>query len=306
MIKKIFKKIINLDTELKVNFLGYIYIGFTLLIGIAAVNTGNNILYILLSFLLSLMGISSFVALYNLRGLKFRFIPSSEVWCCKENPFRVVIFNKKKLPSFLLKFIFPSKEELFSPFITRITQGKVFIKPNKRGIYKIDEVIVESDFPFGLFTRRKILRPNIEILVFPQPKEIKIPHGLKNSKTFREDKEPTWGNNFLKKSLIGDTVESIKEYHNEPLNLIHWKAYAKSKRLYAKDLTGEELLHSIIIDLEKIPAADWEERISYATYLILYYLKKGFAVGLKYKEYYFEPKRDSKHKKKLLTFLAKI
>ncbi len=286
---------------MSINFFGKLYIGFTLLVGFAAVNTGNNILYILLSFLLGLMAVSGFLSRYNLKGLKVFFSPPDEVWCCKRATFEVVVKNLKKLPSFLLKVEEPSVGlEGSVPVAERTAKAEAHLTFPRRGLYKLEKIKITSTFPFGLFRRTWEIPVGEEILVFPKPLEVAVPPAVFTSpKGFREG--------FLElkvKKLGGDTVEGLKEYAGEGLRLIDWKTFARLGEFYSKELSEEEILREVTIDVDKIPASTEEEKISKATYLVLKFKNLGYAVGLRYRNEEIPPGVGEEHFRELLRFLA--
>ncbi len=285
--------------KVRINFGGKVYIGFTILVGLAAVNTGNNILYILLSFLLALMGVSGFFSRYNLKKVKVRLIPPNEVWCCKSTPFKVVVENRKVFPAFLIE-VFERNIDLKRDFlmVEKSAEGEVKLNFPNRGVYKSKALEVRSTFPFGLFERSFSVPLEEEILVYPKPIEVKVKPPL--SKPRREK-----GESFLHFRRSGEgAVEGIKEYAGEGMRLIHWKAFAKWGELYAKEVAEESFLREVIIDMDKIPASDKEERISKATYLVLHFSRLGYAVGLKYGEKEIPPSAGREHLRELLKFLA--
>jgi len=57
-------------SSLKLTKAGFFYTIITIFIGISAVNTGNNLLYVAVSFLLSFMWLSGIFARLNLKGIK--------------------------------------------------------------------------------------------------------------------------------------------------------------------------------------------------------------------------------------------
>ena len=295
-----FKRLLSSKREkVRINFGGKVYIGFTLLVGFAAVNTGNNILYILLSFLLSLMGVSGFLSRYNLKGLKVYLIPPDEVWCCKPSQFLVRVENRKRFPSFLVE-VFERSIDLKKVFVMveRTAEGEVNLTFPKRGVYKLQTLEVRSTFPFGLFERSFYIPLKEEILVYPKPLEVRVRPPI--SKPKRGE-----GEGFIRfRSAEGASVEGIKEYAGEGMRLIHWKAFAKWGELYAKEVAEESLLREVVIDMDKLPATDKEERISKTTYLVLHFSRLGYAVGLKYGEKEIPPKAGREHLKELLRFLA--
>ena len=284
--------------KVSINFGGKIYIGFTLLVGFSAVNTGNNILYILLSFLLALMGVSGFLSRYNLRGLTVKLIPPKEVWAKKPTPFEVDIYNSKRLPSFLIT----AEEEgiklkTFFVMVERSARQRANLTFPKRGIYKLKQLEITSEFPFGLFKRSFKVPLEGEILVYPQPKEVKISF-------FKTKRGKRAGFIHFRSQMGGSSVQGLKEYGGEGLRLVHWKAFARLHQLYAKRLEEDNLIREVEIDIEKLPAGNFEDKISQATYLVLKFYRMGYAVGLKYKNRYIPPEGGQEHFKKLLKFLA--
>jgi len=287
--------------RVKINFFGKLYIGFTLLIGFAAVNTGNNVLYVLLSFLLGLMLVSGILSRYNLKRLKVLFSPPDEVWCCKRATFEVLIRNFKRLPSFLLKVEEPSLGlESSVAVVERSAKAEAHLTFPRRGLFKIEKISVTSTFPFGLFRRTWEIPVNEEVLVFPKPVEMEIPPAVFSSpKGFKEG--------FLElkvKKFGGDTVEGLKEYAGEGLRLIDWKTFARLGEFYAKELSEEDVLREVLISVDDIPATDGEEKISKATYLVLKFKNLGYAVGLRFKNEEIPPAAGEEHFTELLRFLA--
>jgi uncharacterized protein (DUF58 family) len=294
-LKNLFRK--RKKAQIKLTLAGKLYIGFTLLIAFAAVNTGNNILYIILSFLLALMVVSGILSVYNLKGLDVEVSPPDEVWCCKENPFKVFITNRKRFPSFLIDLWLEKVSERF-PFVEKKVFKEFPLRFEKRGKHLLKEAYLESSFPFGLITRIKTVDLNKEIIVFPQPKEVDI-------HLFPVKGSYAWESGYLSVKLKGgDTIEGIKEYEGEGRRLIHWKILARLGELYAKKLSSEVPIREVVIDLDSVPGEDWEEQISHTTYLVLKFYRSGFAVGIKHGAKEIRPSYDREHLKRLLRFLA--
>ena len=60
---------------LKINTSGALYVLVTLLIGFAAVNTGNNLLFLVVSGLLAFMSVTGLAGMYNIKKLISRVFP---------------------------------------------------------------------------------------------------------------------------------------------------------------------------------------------------------------------------------------
>jgi hypothetical protein len=85
---------------------GALFLLFTLAIGIAAINTGNNLFYLLLAMMLSLILISGIAAEYNLRRLAFhRHLPDHLIANESAKATLVVKNLKSRLPGFSLNLL---------------------------------------------------------------------------------------------------------------------------------------------------------------------------------------------------------
>ena len=83
---------------------GIQFLLFTLAVGVAAINTGNNLFYLLLAMMLSIIVISGVVAEQCLRRLEFhRHLPDL-LFANEPSTATLVVKNRKaKLPSFSIR-----------------------------------------------------------------------------------------------------------------------------------------------------------------------------------------------------------
>lgn len=269
--------------------------------GVSAVNTGNNFLYFLVSLLLSFMWLSGLFARLNLKGLTIEIYPPKEAYARKKNFLRVRI-KKNFFWGFLyrVKIILKgrlSSEELFFKiaFLSGEKELSLTYIPEKRGMYRIETLIISSIFPMALFEKKKSIKREIKFIVFPEPKGCNY-YERDARRVKRRGKE----------GLVLGTEEfdSISEYiAGVPRKFIHWKALAKWDELKRKVyLEGE--FPGKMIDPLKLPYSDLEEKLSCATYLVLKAILQGEAVGLKLGNIKYAPQRGEIHKIKLLTALA--
>ncbi len=283
-----------MKSQIRIKRAGYLFMIISILLGISAVNTGNNLLYIVVSFMLSLMLISGFMARYNLRGLSIRLIQTSEVFAEKPASFRIVVENGKRFPSFIL--IIASEEaegrEVFL-YVKDRKEGSMYIKFPRRGYYRNIILSISSEFPLGMFERKRSISVPIEVVVFPKPKRVEIPASLLDSK---------YGYSFKVKDWGFEDIRDIKDYRGEPVRYIHWKASAKRDSLVVKEMEGDRA-GSVIVNVDLIEG-DKEERVSKAAFLVLFFMDKGIPVGLKYGDKLIEPDMGYIHRRKLLKELA--
>ncbi|RMH02373.1 MAG: DUF58 domain-containing protein [Aquificota bacterium] len=280
--------------KVKVNRAGSLFVGISVFLGVAAVNTANNLLYIIVSFLLSFMLVSGLLSLYNLRGLRLEAIPPAEVYADTEASFRLILENTKRFPSFVIKVLEEGGSSFLFPMVKTKQEGRLSVKFKKRGFYPSLRLVVGSSFPVGLFERYYEVEVPINLVVFPKLLEASPSELL----PFAEDKGFA-----LHSTLRGyDVVSGVREYKGEPLKLIHWKTSAKRGELYVKDMY-EESAKPVVINLDTLRGS-LEERISKGAFLVVKFSREGRAVGLKVGGLFIEPSVGNGHRRELLKTLA--
>ncbi len=82
---------------------GWVFIGLILLIAVAGLNTGNNLLYLILSSMLASILVSGFLSLAVLNGVEMQVLLPGHVFARRRAEARVRMMNLKKwIPSFSL------------------------------------------------------------------------------------------------------------------------------------------------------------------------------------------------------------
>ena len=81
----------------------------TALIAVAAYNTGNNLIYLILSMMLSILMLSVVMLILNLRGLGMRVSVEQSVFANTDSVIRFTMSNSKKvLPSYSIRVHLPA------------------------------------------------------------------------------------------------------------------------------------------------------------------------------------------------------
>lgn len=154
---------------------GKFFAGITAGVGFAAINTGNNLLYLLLGMLLALIVVSLFMSEVSLRGLTVvRRLP---VRAQVGNPHvvEIEVFNHKlNVPSYAievedLRANLPADKRCFflkiSPNSAQIAAYRR--TPAKRGRDLHVGFRLATRFPFGLFERSRELPAAGELVIYP-------------------------------------------------------------------------------------------------------------------------------------------
>lgn len=246
----------------------------TILLGLAAVNTGNNLLFLIVAVMLAFMATSGIFGLRNLQQLNLAVKFPDEIYC--DIPAQLTIqlnSGRQLLPHYLLTLLVHGAGADFPILLpNEQLERKVPVIFTKRGAAAITKAAVISPFPVNFFVRSNIFRIDAACLVFPKPLP---PAGGWQSDNFTE----TGGSAQTRQASSGET-ESIGKYTAaEPLKQIHWKLSARHDELLVKEMAAESG-RPVIIDLDAL-SGGIETRLSQAAHLINSFMAGGRAVGLK-------------------------
>lgn len=86
---------------------GLIYLGLTLLIAIAALNTGNNLLFIVVAAMLAAVLVSGFVSAVMINGLEIGLHLPHHVFAAQSYAGAVLLHNRRPLPVFSISVVPP-------------------------------------------------------------------------------------------------------------------------------------------------------------------------------------------------------
>ncbi len=281
--------------KVKIKRSGIIFTVVTILLGVAAANTGNNLLYIVVSSMLSTMLMSGIFSILNLKGIKVVLLPPAEIYARRKIAFRLLLEKEGLFPSFMLRVSSSIDEVFFLIVDKRGAEGTINFVFANRGIVEEVCLFISSEFPLNLFVRSFEMKVKVNITVFPEPLKTPLPIEMSNY-----EKE---GGMPYKSTVKGyEELKDIREYNGEPLKLVHWKLSAKKGSLMVKEMVMEEK-NPVVLDLDKVEG-NTEEKLSKLTYLIIELLDMGYAVGLVLREKEIPPDRGNLHKLRMLRELA--
>jgi uncharacterized protein (DUF58 family) len=270
----------------------------TLLLGFSAVNTGNNLLYLIVSSLLAFMVVSGLLGVVNLRALSIALSVPGEVYAGQANCLHVNVTNRKRfLPSFLVTFHI-GEASVFCAMIEGSEEAELRmpVTYNQRGRITLRYIVVSSPFPINFFVRKHTLPAEAQFVVFPTPRMA----GADGWGTTKGGK----GEYFLRQKGYEGEVAKIADYTgSEPLKLIHWRLSARHEQLKVKELMAAAD-EPVILDIAALPGLDIEERLSQATFLVNRFMREQRAVGLKLPDRVIPPAYSPAQRLMLLMELA--
>jgi uncharacterized protein (DUF58 family) len=150
------------------------YTALTVGIGLAAINTGNNLLFLILGLLLSSIIVSGILSEQSLKGVRVeRRVPASAT-AGEAALIGLVARNlKKRAPSFSLEVRERGGHIRGRAFLVFLPAGETAelaypFAPERRGLYRFDQLEVATRAPFGLFEKSRPIDAPAEIVVFPR------------------------------------------------------------------------------------------------------------------------------------------
>ena len=282
---------------MKLTRAGGIYIALTLLLGFAAVNTGNNLLYLMISALLGFMAISGLLGQQNLQKLSVKVLSTDDLFAGLPGRIEVELTNQRRwLPAFLISITVGPGTTLV-PILAagqRQRQGLTLIMP-ERGHRPLPPIWIHSCFPINFFIRSRLLPGTRQLLVFPHPISTTLPSGTNNNERARQLE--------LSQPGIDGELRSIDAYReSDPLKSIHWKLSARHDdfRVKRQNQLGAP---SLLLNLNDFSGTQ-EERLGLCTYLVNSLISQQRAVGLQIDQHVVQPSSGRQQRLKLLTELA--
>jgi uncharacterized protein (DUF58 family) len=291
-------------------------------VGLAAVNTGNNLLYLLLGWLLSFIVASGVLSEGTMRGLSVTRRPPPRIHAGQPFLMEVAVANAKpKRASYSIEI-----EDLIAGvpldkkcYFLKIPPGRTqrtsyrhtFLR---RGAYTIDGVRIATKFPFALFRKSRDVKAVTELVVFPALVPVTPP----------PPRAPTRGDAIA--SRIGRRGEffGLREHRRgDDRRDIHWKSSARTGRLLVREYE-DELAREVTIAVDNaLPAATrqavdddrvapqhqddldaLERAISMAASLACGYIAVGWQVTVVARGGMVPASGGRAHEARVLTFLA--
>ncbi|MBI5047954.1 MAG: DUF58 domain-containing protein [Deltaproteobacteria bacterium] len=273
------------------------FIAILFVIGIAAINTGNNLLYLIVAMMLSIIVISGILSESTLRGVEVCRILPRHIFAGTPVIVKWNISNKKRIfPSFSLVIdeALPNKLTAESGYILKLPARTTLaqIRPyifHKRGLYKLEGFKTKTSFPFGFFLKGRRLDMPEDALVYPNIRPTKQIAAVKFSKS---------GELPEKIKGYGTHLYSLRDYTlMDDARVIHWKSTAKTTKLMAKEFEQEGnkkvkiIFYNTLTESTSLPANkeetisglkdEFEEKVEEAASLANYFITSGFEVGFK-------------------------
>ncbi len=268
---------------------GAVYVSLLVVIGFAAWNTGNNLLFIILSVLLSAFFVSFMIGFLGLRKLDIKIRFPEVIYAGEPTALEVVLINRKRfVPTYSViaevrgthreySRYRPQFERVFGKtiggalarasvakyaldYFFRVPRGesvknRIDHEFMRRGRFTIKDFELSTTFPFGLFRhRRRLSAQEAELVVFP-PLEQGIDDFEGTSKAVKKQTAMHKGS--------GDELFGFRAYtRNDDPRLINWKATARAGTVTIRENTAEDTDRVLILFDSRLPESEEDKKRS--------------------------------------------
>jgi uncharacterized protein (DUF58 family) len=242
---------------------GVVYMCGILVVSLAALNTGNNLLFVILSSLLAGILISGVLSHVVLSGVELRLELPEHIFAGRPVLGLVELVNHKlRLPSFSLRLVAIESKSAKSRGAEKILPGPVYFPflPSReaaqqnveltfphRGVYRQDSLGLRTKFPFGFLEKTRRVESSLEAVVYPS---------VESTEEFYEILPLVNGEleSFLRGR--GHDLYAIRDYQtSDTARHIDWKASAKTGVLQVREFTREDERRVLLVLDPFVPPA---------------------------------------------------
>jgi uncharacterized protein (DUF58 family) len=292
---------------------GVRFILLTVGIGVASINTGNNLLYLLFAMMLSLIVISGILSERCFKQVDVcRRLPPA-LFANQPATAAFVIGNRSsRLPVFSLR-IMDMIDEMpvdrgvqvlqLLPSARTIASYPLLVK--RRGTYVLAGIKLSTHFPFGLFVKAATFPVRSDVIVYPEIKDL--------SSVLLDDLSMVGHDQTLLMRGHGTTLHNLRLYRpGDDSRAIHWKTTARKSLLIVRETEAEEQRQVTIMLHTQMPdpsgGADFhtlfEEAVSLAASLAVLFTQRAYEVRLVVGEQELAYEADDAHLSRMLSLLA--
>jgi uncharacterized protein (DUF58 family) len=290
-----------------------VFFALTFGVGFAALNTGNNLLYLVLSLMLAFLVLSGALSESALRGITVQRILPGEIFTDASHLVALDIANsQRRVPAFAL-VIEDLAEMLGSDAIRPL--GRVFvlrIAPQaterrfyslrwpQRGVLRLKGFRISTRYPFGLFSKSLELKRPAEALVYPGL-------DLLAMETRRRSEEE--GRATVPMPAPGSEISGLRDFRaGDPLRRVHWRASLRRGSLVVREGEGEHRTEQEIrLRTQGAEPGDaFEAAVRRAASEAVALLDAGASVSLCTDSHRFAAADGPVQRARLLSFLAQV
>ena len=243
---------------------GVLFTAAIVMVGLAALASANNLLFLILATMLSTLMVSGLVSRLSLAGLELDFLVPEHVSAGRTIPAKLYVRNLKFwMPSFSIHVVGVEQDAppvlrsaVYFPVIAGGTtlEETVQVRFARRGAYKQNRFAFHTKFPFGFLEKTARVTLRREVIIYPC---------IDAQAGFEELLAELAGEIETHYRGLGRDFYRIRPYEAfESARHVDWKATAHTGDLQVREFAREqEQMVELFLDLEVPPGLqEWFEQ----------------------------------------------
>ncbi|MEO1082846.1 MAG: DUF58 domain-containing protein, partial [Acidobacteriota bacterium] len=300
-------------------------VGLWYLVGIAvvvaaALNTGNNGLFLTVATLAASFVVAHVLSWWNLAHLEVEVAAEREIYANSPSTLEVELRNTSRwAPSWLVvASVMPASLEpperrprksrpWLVPFLPGGAEasGQLGLMLERRGPRRLRFLSISSLFPLGLFRKERRTSEEAEILVYPEIHPVSLGRYIESG---------PGGDYSVRRVGLGHELHTLRSYQpgDDPRD-VHWKQSARQQTLIVQRRQSEKLQRLRIVFDNAVGALEdesdvksFERLVSEAASAAVEALEQGYDVGLLTRDGWLDFATGDRQRRNILEALARI
>jgi uncharacterized protein (DUF58 family) len=268
---------VRLPRTLKITGVGRMYLVVTLGVGLGALNTGNNLLYLVLALLLSLVIVSGVLSERCLRGLQVRRLGTEAAFAQEPFAFRWAL-RRPTGHAFALELSEADAHVTGTGHLAHLPPGEeVVVRADllaaRRGPHVLSGIRVTTLYPFGLFAKTRELEAPGMLHVYPR-RELSGAAGSHLPPTAEGALESRAGTGGT-----GEVLGLSPLREGDDARRIHWPRTASLGQVVRLDLAREERRTVTLRPTTEVPSEALERDCERLAGTLHHLIRSGHEVG---------------------------
>jgi uncharacterized protein (DUF58 family) len=260
---------------------GTTYLVTTIILAVAAVNTGNNALYLGVSLMLGSLLLSGMASKSGLKHLRVEIAGVDDVWAGRPAHGLLRVRNDSRLWN--VRDVILTSEALAEPVVIPVLPRRQIVEAaasflfTKRGLAHVHAIDSYTRYPFGFFLKKRRVRISSDVVVYPR---------ILGEDSTHDRFRPLMGEqSAANRPGTGGEIHSFREYvRGDSLRQLHWKKSASLGRWIVKQTDAEaaKSVHVVVDPYKPAAVSDerFEEMVSEAATFVWNAVQQNFDVTL--------------------------
>lgn len=281
---------------------GLRFVGLLAVVGFAAYNNQNNLMYLMASVGLASVLISGVAGWASLRGVALVGSDTPDAYAGASFREKLIFTSSSRsLPAFGIAVEDAAKP---IPFLKPGLVGACYVERlfRRRGRYAGAAVKVSSGFPFGFFRLSRTLTAPREIVVFPRVQPVDVAFvAASRGGALVQPRRRGRGEEFFR----------LREYApGDHVHHIHWRSSAKLGEMTVREFGEDEderlCLGFVPVFTNEHDSSEFEHLVSAAASLATHLLRSGVRFRFLAAETELAPSCSQEHGRRILSYLADV